>query len=459
MDYFAGSALLPNGWQENVLIKTSAHGDIREVIPNAAPGTAAQLGDAVVPGIPNVHSHAHQRAIAGLTERRGGAADDDFWTWRELVYRSLDVLTPEDLQAIAAQAYLEMLSQGYTAVGEFHYLHHGRGGERYQARSEMGQRIAQAAEATGIGLTLLPVLYRYGGFGNQEPAPNQRRFVCELEEFVALYEELLALTEGNPNAALGVAPHSLRAVSPPLLEGLTKYLGGHAPAAPIHIHVSEQESEVDACVKLNGLRPVEWLFEHCPPDARFCLVHATHTTPSELAAIARSGAVVGVCPTTEADLGDGFFNALEFAALDGACGIGSDSNVCLDPAAELRLLEYGQRLQHRRRNLLARGPGSSTGRTLVERAFFGGARALGRRIGRIDVGCRADLVGLDTEHPALAARSEDALLDTWIFGSDAALVRHVVVGGRLVVHDRQHRERERIERDFKRTLSRLMAAV
>lgn len=447
---FFDAALLPDGWAQNVAITVDPNGWIGAVTPDSSPDGADRRRGVAVPGIPNVHSHAFQRGIAGLTERRGPGADS-FWTWREAMYRFLDRLQPEDLEALAAQAYLEMLEAGFTAVGEFHYVHHDSAGRPYANPAEMAGRIAAAAAATGIGLTLLPVFFAYGDFGGKPAEAGQRRFVTGPEDFLRLVDATRAASTAVADAITGIAPHSLRAVT---AEGLEIIVDG-AGDCPVHIHVAEQQREVDGCLAAYGKRPVEWLLDGGRVDDRWCLVHATHTTVNEIEAIAAAGAVVGLCPITEANLGDGIFAAGRFLDAGGRIGIGSDSNVFIGAAEELRLMEYGQRLRDRVRNVLAVG-GGSVGRNLIDVVCGGGARALGRRIGALDIGYRADIVVLDADHPALIGKSDDGWLDGWIFAGDNRVVREVWVHGRRVVEDSRHPARAAIRSRYAAALARLM---
>ena len=449
-------ALLPDGWADDVLIEVGPTGDILRVDPSRLAPLAPQdeaverVDGVAVPGLPNLHSHAFQRGMAGLAERRG-EAEDSFWTWREVMYRFLDRLTPDDVEAIAELAYAEMLESGFTSVAEFHYLHHQPGGAPYDDPAEMAGRIAAAAEATGIGLTLLPVFYAQSGFGGAPIAPGQIRLRNDPDEFARLVEASRSHLRRVPDAALGVAPHSLRAVTP---ENLRAVLGA-APAGPIHIHAAEQVKEVEDCLAWSGARPVEWLLDNAAVDARWCLIHATQMVPEETAALARSGAVAGLCPVTEANLGDGIFDGRRYLAADGRYGIGTDSNVRIGAADELRALEYAQRLRDRARNVLG-APNVSTGRRLFDGALQGGAQACGRRIGRLEAGMRADIVVLDESHPALVGRRGDAWLDGWIFAGGEACVRDVWVGGRQVVAEGRRRDRETIHGSFTKVVRRLL---
>ncbi|MCU0884800.1 MAG: formimidoylglutamate deiminase [Beijerinckiaceae bacterium] len=426
------------------------------VVVSATPGVARKRGAVRVkgltlPGMPNLHSHAFQRGMAGLGERRG-ASDDSFWTWREVMYRFLDRLNPDDLAALAAQAYAEMLEGGFTGVCEFHYLHHDIDGRPYGDLAAMAGAIAQAAHETGIGLTLLPVFYRHGGFGGQAPGHGQRRFICDPEVFQRVVAESSKVLAGLDDAVLGIAPHSLRAVGRADLD-LAASLAG---TGPIHLHIAEQEKEVADCLAWSGQRPVEWLLGQVPVDARWCLIHATHLTPAERDGIAASGAVAGLCPVTEANLGDGIFDGVAFAEAGGCYGVGTDSNVQIGVAAELRQFEYSQRLRDRRRARLAPVDGS-VGMALYRSALAGGARASGRAVGAIAAGCRADLVTIDTDHPALVGRSGEALLDSAIFAARELPVREVRVGGRLMVERGHHVHAVAIRQRFASVMRRVLA--
>lgn len=448
------SALLPEGWADDVRIAVSG-GVISQVQTNALPAPGDERHAIAIPGLSNVHSHAFQRGMAGLAEIRG-PANDNFWTWREVMYRFLDRLTPEDIEAIAAQAYVEMLERGFTRVGEFHYLHHDLSGSRYANIGELAERIAAATRETGIGLTLLPVFYAHSNFGGAPPVPGQRRFVNDVDQFARLLEASRKAIGDLDDGRLGVAPHSLRAVAPNELSRVISLV----PGGPIHIHAAEQVKELDDCLAWSGARPVEWLLDNAPVDERWCLVHATHLTPSETERLAQSGAVAGLCPITEANLGDGVFPADAYLARGGTFGIGTDSNIQIDPAAELRGLEYAQRLTHRARNVLASAPGRSTGRELFDGALAGGAQALGSKpLGispaGICEGASADIVGLDATNPALVGRKGDALLDSWIFAGGE--VDCVWRKGRKWVSGGRHERREPIRKRYARAMMRLLA--
>jgi len=446
--FHAAHALLPQGWARDVRI-VSQGGTLIEVTE----GASAEPGDTALaialPGLGNLHSHAFQRGMAGLTEI-GGNSGDSFWSWRELMYRFLAHLQPDAMQAIAEQAYVEMLESGFTRVGEFHYLHHGPDGAPYANRAEMAERIAAAAHSSGIGLTLLPVFYAHADFGGAPPNPAQRRLIHDVDGFAELLQGCTRALKDQDDAVLGFAPHSLRAVTGEELAALLPLNAG-----PVHIHIAEQTREVDACVAWSGLRPVQWLYEHVPVDTRWCLVHATHITHAELQQIVASRAVAGLCPITEANLGDGLFPMQAFARAGGRFGVGSDSNVLIDAAEELRLLEYGQRLQLRGRNVLAPGDGQSTGRWLYEQSLRGAAQVLGVTTG-LQAGAPADLVELDPDHPALIARDGDALLDSWVFAARNGAVRSVWRQGRQLVRDGRHPQREAVAARFAAALRPLL---
>ncbi len=430
------NAWLADGWQQDVVIGIDAGGDIVSTRSGDRETPAVAVAGAAIAGMPNVHSHAFQRAMAGLAERRAGS-NDSFWTWRETMYELARRTTPRLLNVIAAQLYVEMLKAGYTSVCEFHYLHHQPDGEPYTDRSVMAQAILDAASASGIGLTLLPTLYCTSDFGAVPPTQRQRQFIHDVPQFLALFDDLRGRTGSSPQASLGVAIHSLRAVPPPHLNELMDALSGR-DCSVVHIHVAEQEREVAECLRHTRQRPIQWLLDHAPVDDRWCLIHATHAVDSEIAAMARSHAVVGLCPTTEANLGDGLFPLGRFLEAGGAIGIGSDSHISISPVEELRWLEYQSRLARQERNVFADPASGSTGARLWRLACDGGARACGRSIGALGIGRRADIVVLDLDTPMLAGRSGDSIIDTLIFSGQPNPVRDVMVGGRWVVQDGRH---------------------
>jgi formimidoylglutamate deiminase len=445
------SALLPSGWADDVQVMVK-DGIITKVATGAPPEAGDERRMLAIPGIANLHSHAFQRGMAGLAEMRGDTADT-FWTWRETMYRFALAMTPEEVESVATLLYVEMLERGFTRVGEFHYLHHNRDGTPYANPAEMATRIVRAAEVARIGLTLLPSFYAHGAFGGAAPHAGQRRFICSVDQFAKLMSATRVAVAALPGANIGVAPHSLRAVTPEELADIVLL----AEAGPIHIHASEQIREVEDCIAWSGRRPVEWLLEHAAVSQRWCLIHATHMTATETAALARTGAVAGLCPVTEASLGDGIFAAREFVDAGGRFGIGTDSNVLVGVADELRQLEYGQRLKHRERNVLSDGPGGSTGRALFDAALAGGTRALSQSSAGIEAGARADIVTLDTTHPSLAGRRGDAVLDGWIFAAGAGAVDSVWAGGHKVVEGGRHRLRQNARDQFNATIRRLLA--
>lgn len=443
------SALTAKGWQRDVTVTVDGGGMISGVETGLKEGE--HLSGIAVPAMPNVHSHAHQRFMLGLAERAGPGADS-FWTWREAMYGFALRLSPDDLEAVAAQLYVEMLKAGFSIVGEFQYLHHQPDGTPYADPAEMSLRCYAAAQHAGIGITILPTLYAFGGFGGQDPVAGQRRFLNKAERFLRIVGNLSIQSKSDPLRRVGISPHSLRAVTPELLR---EVIAGLPADAPIHIHVAEQVKEVEDCLAFSGRRPVELLMESFDLSDRWTAIHATHMTPAETSALARSGAIAGLCPTTEANLGDGIFPATHFMAEGGPIAIGSDSHITVSPAEDLRMLEYSQRLRDRTRNALAGGPGRSTGRTLYAAALRGGARSMCQPVGAIAPGLRCDVTVLDADHPLLAGRAEDAALDSWIFSGGNALVKDVIVGGAHVVKDRHHIHEETIARNFRAALRRL----
>ncbi len=448
------TALLPDGWASNVQVSIDDQGNIAAIDVDAA-GNAPFVEGALIPGMANLHSHAHQRAMAGLAER-SGAGDDSFWTWRTTMYRFLDAMQPQQLHAVASQLYIEMLKAGYTRVAEFQYLHHQADGSPYENIAEMSLQTLHAARDVGLGLTNLPVHYEFSGFGNLPVAAQQRRFHNDSHSILSIVEELDKAGRGDHNVVTGIAAHSLRAIGK---ESFTEVLAALAAntTRPIHIHIAEQPQEVESCINLCGARPVEYLYQHFDVDKNWCLVHATHMSETETLQMAASGAVAGLCLTTEANLGDGFFNATQYLNAGGQWGIGSDSQISISPTEELRWLEYGQRLVHGSRNQLSGGPNRSTGRNLFDAAAAGGAQACGHNSGAIEVGKRADFVVLDTSSPLLWERREDELLDSWIFSGNENSVRDVYVGGRLVIESGCHRDEAQIEQRFKSTMKALRA--
>ena len=443
------SALTSSGWQKDVRVSVGQNGMIENVEAGVKGGEL--IAGIAIPAVPNVHSHAHQRLMVGLAERAGPGADS-FWTWREAMYGFALKLSPDDLEAVAAQAYVEMLKAGFSCVGEFQYLHHQPDGSPYDEPAEMSLRCISAAEQAGIAITMLPTLYNYSGFGGQAANAGQRRFVNDADRFLEIYQTLNAVCGANPLRRLGISPHSLRAVTPELLKTV---LNGIDKGARVHIHVAEQTKEVDDCLTWCGKRPIEFLLDQFDVSERWCTIHATHMITDETQRLAKSGAIAGLCPTTEANLGDGIFPADTFMKQGGAIAIGSDSQITISPAEDLRMLEYSQRLRDRTRNTLASGAGSSTGRTLFDAVLTGGAACLDSPSGAIAVGKRCDISVLDDEHPAMIGREGDAALDTWIFSAGNGAVKDVIVGGLHVVKDRRHINEDRIQKKFSETVRRL----
>lgn len=445
----AKTALLPEGWRENVRVVIGADGRIASVEPEAAPAIGAEEAGILLPAPVNLHSHAFQRAMAGLTEARGPGDGDSFWTWRRLMYCFLDRLGPEDVEAITAFAQVEMLEAGYAAVCEFHYLHHAAGGQPYDALAEMSERVAAAAGESGIGLTLLPVLYQQGGCDGRPQEGGQLRFANDRDRYAALVDGAEAALAGLPDARIGLSAHSLRAVPPEVAAALP----GLRPGAPVHVHVAEQVAEVEEVQAAHGLRPVELALERLGVDERWCLIHATQMTEAETAGLAASGAVAGLCPVTEASLGDGIFDGARYMAAGGRFGVGTDSNIRISLAEELRTLEYGQRLRDRARAVLAT-EAQSTGRRLYEGALAGGAQAAGRDTGAIREGAWADLVALDGGAPDLAGRSGDTLLDAFVFARGNR-IETVWSAGRAMVRNGRHVNRDALEKRYSACMARL----
>ncbi len=440
---FATHALLPTGWAQNVLLSWNENGQLTQVQPDTAtpPKEAATATGPLIPGTPNLHSHAFQRALAGLTEYRGGA-QDSFWSWRTLMYRFAAKLGPGQLEAIAFGLYVEMLEAGYTAVCEFHYIHHDTDGQPYADDATLALALLRAAQRAGIGLTLLPVLYQTSGFGGLDPHEGQRRFIRSTDSMLRLLERLKPPCDAQA-ARLGLAPHSLRAVPPEALREALAGLDALDATAPVHIHIAEQTQEVDACIAWSGQRPVAWLLDHADVNRRWCLVHATHMDADEYTQATASGAVAGLCPSTEANLGDGIFDLPAWQAAGGAWGLGSDSHVCVNAAEELLLLEYSQRLATRQRNVAATKAQPHVASAMTLAAVQGGAQAAGRAIGGLAVGQQADFVLLDGQHPALQGLSAHDMLSAHVFAShrssaiDAVWVggQPRVSGGRHLLHD------------------------
>jgi formimidoylglutamate deiminase len=445
------SLLLPDGWAQRVRIDINL-GRIQAIQTGVSPDQRTECHAIGLSGLPNVHSHAFQRGMAGLTEVRA-ATSDNFWTWRETMYRFVESINRDDMEALAMFAYMEMLESGFTRVGEFHYLHHDKNGRHFSDPAEMATAIAAAAQRVGIGLTLLPVFYAHSTFGGAPPEPRQSRFINEIDGFARLVDQSRHAVSPLDDAVIGVAPHSLRAVT---LEELSLVIG-MAGGGPVHLHIAEQMKEVEDCVRWCGRRPAQWLTDSVELNDRWCLVHATHVDHGELARIAASRVTVGLCPITESNLGDGIFPGAQFLALHGFYGIGSDSNVLIDAAQELRTLEYSQRLSGHGRNCMALNDGHSTGRALFECSLEGGSRALGVATGGLRLGASADLISLTSNHDALQSRAGDTLIDSWIFAARSPAVDCVWRYGRKVVSGGRHIARDEIAARYRSSLERLLA--
>jgi formimidoylglutamate deiminase len=451
-------ALLPEGWADDVVIALNPEGSIMAVTANETDGREPTIPGFAVPGMANVHAHAHQRAMAGLAEV-SSTGTDSFWTWRETMYGFALTMQPAELEAVAAQLYMESLLAGFTSVGEFQYLHHTPDGSRYGRPAEMSLRCLSAAAATGIAITLLPTFYRYAGLKNRPATASQRRFVNDPAGYLEIVHDIQTEVLKQDSARLGISPHSLRAVAVDELREVLQEFDRLEPSGPIHIHAAEQSREVEECLAATGKRPIELLLGNFEISRRWCVIHATHMTESETGELARSRAFAGLCPTTEANLGDGIFNARQFQEKHGMIAIGSDSNISVSVADELRQLEYSQRLKFQARNVLAGGPNRSTGRTLFEAAAMGGARALGQPQGAIAAGLRADIAVLDEQHGSLIGRSGDNVLDSWIFSGGNACVKDVFVAGQHLVRQGQHIDSPNITARYRKALEALKAKL
>ena len=443
---FARKALLPTGWAKDVRLQVEA-GVFKAVAADAAAAADDVTAGIVIPGLCNAHSHAFQRALAGRTELRSPEGADSFWTWRERMYALAAHLDAAAVEAIACQAYSEMLESGYTAVAEFHYLHAPASGE---SAARMFDAIANAARTAGIRLTYVPVLYERAGFDAAMPDAHQARFAIDCDAFLAHHAACVG--QADDIVTVGIGAHSLRAVSETSLDRIVAAANG----APLHIHVAEQAAEVEQCVGATGKRPVQWLLDRYAVDASWCLVHATHMDQDETQRLAASGAIVCLCPTTEANLGDGVFPLHDYLSGDGRIAIGSDSHVSIDPFEELRWLEYGQRLKTQSRNVAAIAD-EHVGRELFTRAFDGGIRACGMATGGLVAGAPADLVVLDDTDPIFAGHTDATLLDALVFTGLRSPIERTMVNGAWQVIDRDHRQQEDIRAGFAATLRRLDA--
>jgi len=446
--YRLDAALLSQGWVRDVRVVLDEHGRIRKIGPAAGDPQAddeplqappERIKGLVVPGMSNAHSHAFQRGMAGEAEYRLSARDS-FWTWRRAMYALANRMTPEGLEVLATRLFVEMLKSGYTAVAEFHYIHRRPDGESYPGANPLWEAVMAAARDAGIALTFLPTLYQASDFGGAPLREEQSRFFLETERFLHAIETLRREEAADATGLrrTGAAFHSLRAVPLETLSAAARELRRMDPGMPLHIHVAEQVKEVESCLAHTGRRPVELLLETGLLDRLWCLVHATHSTAKELEGIAASGASVCVSITTEANLGDGFFDAARFLAMGGRVAIGSDSQSSVCPAEELRWMEYQARLRKRRRAVLADATEPHVGTRLWRHGARAGAQAIGQPSGEIAVGARADWVVLDRDHASLAGAADEAALDHLLFAGASAAIRHVMVAGRWVVRDGRH---------------------
>ncbi len=449
MRIFANRAYLSTGWANDVLVHVE-QGKIAGLDTEADAHRGDHSVDVLLPAMSNLHSHAFQRAMAGMTEYRA-KGKESFWTWRTLMYRYLDQLTPDQISAVSELAFMEMLVAGYAAVGEFHYVHHAPGGQPYDDLAELSARAMYAAQSVGLGMTHLPVLYTYGGVDGRPLTGGQKRFGNDVDQFSALVERCHTIARDlPPDTSIGIAPHSLRATNPDDLSRIVERFQD----GPVHMHIAEQQAEVEEVRAHTGARPVEWLLGHVDVSDRWCLIHATHMTDAEAQGLANRGAVAGLCPVTEANLGDGVFNGPVYQAAGGRLGIGSDSNINISVPEELRMLEYSQRLFHRERNVLAPEAGS-TGEWLYTVAAAGGAHALNRNTGAIEVGKLADLVAIDTTDACLCLLQDDQIFDGFIFAGSDRVITDVWSAGRHQVQNGRHIARDEIVSRFRQSLSEL----
>jgi formimidoylglutamate deiminase len=454
MKLFAKKILLADGWAKDKTL-TITDGVITDIQSGFVAGAECAQG-AIIPGMVNCHSHAFQRAFAGFSEQ-GSEGQDSFWTWRKIMYKFLGQLTSKNAQVIASQLYIEMLKQGYTRVAEFHYLHHDIDGACYPKLANMAEAIFNAAECSGIGLTMLPVLYCHSGFGEQAPNDGQKRFINSIEQFNGLVDECFQLSKQHANTNVGIAPHSLRAVDKQSLLATVTHVRSLDAKAPIHIHIAEQQKEVDDCLAHYGERPVQWLLNNAPLDQQWCLIHATHIDEHERQGIIQTKAIAGICPTTEANLGDGVFPTTEFLADQGTFAIGSDSHISVNPIEELRWLEYAQRLTRQQRAILATTEQPSVGQYLWQQAALGGAQSTNSNTGELAIGKQADLLVLDQSKTQLFANDDKHLLDSVIFASQTNPVADVMVNGSWVIKAGVHQHQQKVSDDFASLLMSLSA--
>jgi len=460
MKYYVENILLSDGWVTNKTL-TIEDGLITAITAGKDDDAKTVIGN-IIPGMVNCHSHAFQRAFAGFSEQ-GSEGQDSFWTWRKIMYKFLAQLSHDNTQVIAKQLYVEMLKMGYTRVAEFHYLHHDINDKTYSNNpvdgklATMAQAIFKAAQSSGIGLTMLPVLYQYAGFGQQEPNEGQRRFINSTKQFNQLVSDCFALTKQYPNTNIGIAPHSLRAVDKKAIIETVEHVRSLDNKAPIHIHIAEQQQEVDDCLQHYSKRPVQWLLDNIELDEHWCLIHATHINEQEQKGIIASKVIAGICPTTEANLGDGIFPTTNFLALGGTFAIGSDSHISVNPIEELRWLEYIQRLTKQQRAILASPATASVGQNLWQKAAIGGAQSTNSNTGTLAIGKQADLLVLDETQTCLFANNNHYLLDSVIFASQKNMIKDVMVNGQWVVQNGIHAQEQSSADSFSALLKELSA--
>jgi formimidoylglutamate deiminase len=451
---FAKNILLNDGWHSDITL-TIKNGVISAIDTGYVEG-AERVSGSVIPGMVNCHSHAFQRAFAGFSEQ-GSEGQDSFWTWRSIMYKFLSQLTTDNAEVIARQLYIEMLKMGYTRVAEFHYLHHQIDGKAHAPLAAMAEAIFKASKSAGIGLTMLPVLYRFSGFGALVPNDGQKRFINTVEQFNQLVSDCFLLSERFENTNVGIAPHSLRAVDKTSLQQAVDHVRGLDPYAPIHIHIAEQQKEVDDCLAHFNKRPVQWLLDNMTLDAQWCLIHATHINEQERKGIIASQAIAGICPTTEANLGDGIFPTTEFLLENGTFAIGSDSHISVNPIEELRWLEYAQRLIKQQRAILVSNEQASVGANLWQKAALGGAQSTHSNTGELALGKQADLLVLSADKTKLFAHNNQHLLDSMIFASQQNPISDVMVNGQWVVKEGVHALEQNTAAAFAKILQTLSA--
>jgi len=454
MKMFVKKILLADGWANDKTL-TIEQGIITDITSGYVAGAEHAKG-VVIPGMVNCHSHAFQRAFAGFSEQ-GSEGNDSFWTWRNIMYKFLGQLNAKDVQVIASQLYIEMLKTGYTRVAEFHYLHHEIDGKNHENLAAMAKAIFDAAKDSGIGLTLLPVLYRFSGFGPEVATDGQKRFINSVEQFNDLVSECFNLAKKQDNCNVGIAPHSLRAVDKSSLLAAVEHVRMLDAQAPIHIHIAEQQKEVEDCLTHYGQRPVQWLLNNAELDKNWCLIHATHIDEQERQGIIASKAIAGICPTTEANLGDGIFPTDEFLLENGTFAIGSDSHISVNPIEELRWLEYAQRLSKQKRALLANNEQKSVGLNLWQKAAAGGAQSTNSNTGALAINKQADLLVLDDSQLRLFAHDDKHLLDSIIFASQRNPILDVMVNGQWIIRDTEHVLGQESAERFAQVLAKLSA--